>query len=69
MKMDALRISHKLLKHPFLSFPSALQHSNAHYPGNIIFKISSAGATAMGVESCRIINKNSTYICRYLMLM
>jgi hypothetical protein len=52
MKMDSLHISHELSKHPFLNFPSVLQH----YPGNIIFKISSDGATAVWsnpVESLR----------------
>jgi hypothetical protein len=48
MKMDPLHISHELLKHPFLNFPSVLQHSNANYPGNIIFKLTSDGATAVG---------------------
>ena len=69
MKIDPLHISHELLKHPFLNFPSVLQHSNAHYPGNIIIKISSDGVTGVGVESCRVVKKNNTYICRYLMVM
>ena len=65
MKMDPLHISHKLLKHPFLRFPSVLQHSIAHYPGNIMFKISSDSATAMGAnpfESLRKIVPTSVVI-------
>jgi hypothetical protein len=56
MKMNPLHISHELLKHPFLNFPSVLQHSNAHCPGNKIFKISSDGAAGLEanpVESLR----------------
>ena len=52
MKMNPLHISHELLKYPFLNFPSVLQH----YPGNVVFKISSDGPTAVGsnpVESLR----------------
>jgi hypothetical protein len=54
---DALHITHELLKHPFLNFPSALQHSHVNYPGNIIFKISSDCATAVGSNSVESLRK------------
>ena len=54
--MNPLRISHELIKHPFLNFPFVFQHSSAHHPGNAIFNISSDSATAVrsnSVESLR----------------
>jgi hypothetical protein len=57
MKMNPLHISHELLKHPFLKFPSVLQHSNARYPGNKIFKISSDGAAAVETNSVESLRK------------